>query len=503
MAATATPARLLRVERLRKEFPGMRALDGVSFALHAGEVLAVVGQNGSGKSTLVKVLGGVYGADGGTVTLGEDGDGSVEMHFIHQTRALVPGLSAVENLALGRRHAGRAALRLAKRRERRHAEELIASFGVTFDVTLPIAQISPAERTIVAIARALDGWRRPEGVLVLDEPTTELHGGEVDKLFDVVRRVAAGGAGVIFISHRLDEVMSLADRVLALRDGRVVGDVSVDECDHDRLIHLIVGRQIEEVQRSGTVAGATVLEARGVAGGTVAGAELTVRAGEIVGLGGLIGSGREAINGLLFGARRRTGGDVRVLDRSLAPGDVTGAIAAGLAYVPADRHVDGAVLQMSAQENLTLPGLRPLRRAFGRLDRRAERTEVRDWVSSVGLRPPEPERRLELFSGGNQQKVVIAKWLRLAPRVLLLDEPTQGVDVGAKVAIYDLVERAARAGAGVLVSSSDTKELTAICDRVLVWLDGRIVAELAGEAIEEERLLMEELGLDAERSRHV
>ena len=237
--------------------------------------------------------------------------------------------------------------------------------------------ISPAERTIVAIARALDGWRRPEGVLVLDEPTTELHGGEVDKLFDVVRRVAAGGAGVIFISHRLDEVMSLADRVLALRDGRVVGDVSVDECDHDRLIHLIVGRQIEEVQRSGTVAGATVLEARGVAGGTVAGAELTVRAGEIVGLGGLIGSGREAINGLLFGARRRTGGDVRVLDRSLAPGDVTGAIAAGLAYVPADRHVDGAVLQMSAQENLTLPGLRPLRRAFGRLDRRAERTEIR------------------------------------------------------------------------------------------------------------------------------
>ncbi len=488
--------RLLRVDGLTKDFPGLRALDHVSFELASGEVLALVGQNGSGKSTLVKVLAGVYDADGGSFEIG-DGNRGVEMHFIHQTRALVGNLSTVENLALGPGRAEAGPLRLAKRRERRRAIELIRSFGVDFDVTRPISELAPAERTVVAIVRALDGWSTPQGVLVLDEPTAELHGEEVSKLFDVIRRVVATGAGVIFISHRLDEVMSLADRVLALRDGHVVADVAAAECDHNTLIELIVGRAIEQVHPSQVTLGPPVLQARGIGGGSVVEAELELRAGEIVGLSGVVGSGRESLAGMLFGARRRERGDVRVGDVALRPGDVRRAIAAGMAYVPADRHQDGAVMQMSVQENLTLPGLRELRRAFGQLDSRVEAAEVSDWIASVGLRPALPGRRLEFFSGGNQQKVVIAKWLRMRPRALLLDEPTQGVDVGAKVAIYELLQGAARGGAGVLVSSSDAKELIALCNRVLVIRDGEIVCELTGDRLVEERLIREELGIVA------
>ncbi|HVO55732.1 MAG TPA: sugar ABC transporter ATP-binding protein [Solirubrobacterales bacterium] len=494
--------RLLQVTGLRKDFPGLRALDDVSFELRSGEVLAIVGQNGSGKSTLVKVLAGVYRAEAGQVALGEGGDSAVpEMHFIHQTRALIPELSTVENLSLG---SSRSRLRLARRRERRHAEQMIGSFGLSFDVTRPIRELSPAERTVVAVVRALDGWSSPENILVLDEPTAELHGEEVGKLFHVVRQVAAAGAGVIFISHRLDEVIDLSDRVLALRDGRVVGDVPSHECDHDRLIQLIVGRSIGSIERT-ALAGERelVLAAEGLGGDTVARADLRLHAGEIVGVSGLLGSGRESLAGLLFGARRRERGEVTVLGSPLAAGDPAAAVAAQLAYVPPDRHADGAVMEMSVRENLTLPGLGPLRRALGRLDRRAELGEVRQWIDSVGLRPPEPGRRLELFSGGNQQKVVIAKWLRLRPRALLLDEPTQGVDVGAKLSIYELIENAAREGAAVLVTSADAKELVEVCDRVLVMRDGEIVAELAGGALEEERLLREELGLDAQQAVHV
>jgi ribose transport system ATP-binding protein len=490
--------RLLQVDGLIKDFPGLRALDGVSFDLHSGEVLAVVGQNGCGKSTLVKVLAGVYKADGGHFAVEHaGGEEPVQMHFIHQTRALVGTMSTVENLALGR--AADSRVRLSKRRERRRAEALIGEFGLSFDVTAPISEISPAERTIVAIVRALDGWTRPEGVLVLDEPTAELHGEEAEKLFEVVRQVAGSGAGVIFISHRLDEVMALADRVMALRDGVVVGTVDTARCDHEQLINMIVGRRLEEVERRPTEAGEVVLEARGVGGDSVVDVDLTLREGEILGLGGIVGSGRESLVGLLFGALERERGEVLVDGRPLPKGNITASIANRVAYVPSDRASEGAVMEMSVRENLTLPGLRGFRRAFGWLDHRSESREVSKWTKLVNLRPVMPSRRLDLFSGGNQQKVVIAKWLRMEPRALLLEEPTQGVDIGAKVAIYELLQAAAAKGAGVLLASADAKELTAVCDRVLVMRDGRVVAEATGSGLTETQLLKEELGLSIEQ----
>jgi ribose transport system ATP-binding protein len=358
-----------------------------------------------------------------------------------------------------------------------------------------VAALTPAERTIVAIARALDGWERADGLLILDEPTAALHSDEVGRLFTAVRRAAARGAGVIFVSHRLDEVMDLADRVLVLRDGRVVADTPVRGLDHEQLVRLIVGEALEEAAPRGrSDAGEPALRVRGLRGGTVRDLSLDMRAGEVVGVSGILGSGREHVAALLFGALPREAGAVGVAGVALPPSDPRAAIAAGVAYVPADRHADGAVMTMRVRENVTLPNLRRLRRRLGWLDVPAERRDVDGWVDRVALQPADPERPLELFSGGNQQKVVLAKWLRNEPRLLLLDEPTQGVDVGAKAAIYELVHAAAAGGAAVLMASSDTGELASVCDRVLVMSDGIAAAEITGPALTEERLVIEALG---------
>jgi ABC-type sugar transport system ATPase subunit len=494
---------LLTVRSLSKTFPGLRALDDVDFSVHAGEIVALVGQNGSGKSTLVKVLTGIYEPDPGaeiTVGAGEPdgrtGHHSDFVHVIHQDLGLVPQLNTVENLDLVRRHGSRSLAPIALRAETEHARRLLEQFEATFDVTVPIAALTPAERTIVAIARAFDGWDTQYGLLILDEPTAALHSDEVGRLFTAVRRAAARGTGVMFVSHRLDEVMDLADRVVVLRDGRVVADTPVAELDHAELVRLIVGSALaDEGPRTPGTSLKLALSIQGLAGGMVSELDLDVRAGEIVGVAGILGSGREHVAGLVFGAQLRTGGDVVVRGAELPPGDPRAAINGGVAYVPGDRHAQGAVMPMRVRENLTLPDLRRLRRRFARLDRSAEQREVAEWIERVALRPADPERPLELFSGGNQQKVVLAKWLRNDPSVLLLDEPTQGVDVGAKAAIYNLVHAAAARGAAVLMASSDTAELAAVCDRVVVMRDGRAAAEVRGADLTEERLVIESLGL--------
>jgi ABC-type sugar transport system ATPase subunit len=495
--------RLLTVRGVTKTFPGLRALDDVDFHVDAGEIVALVGQNGSGKSTLVKILTGIYEPDpGAEISVGSDGSGgrakdhSELVHVIHQDLGLIPQLNTVENLDLVRRYGARGLAPIARQSEAEHARQLLEQFDTTFDVAVPIAALTPAERTIVAIARAFDGWETPEGLLILDEPTAALHSDEVRRLFTAARRAAAQGAGVIFVSHRLDEVMDIANRVVVLRDGRVVADTPVAELDHAELVRLIVGSELAETApREWRDHGDFALSVKGLAGGMVRELDLEVRAGEVVGIAGILGSGREHVAALLFGAQPRACGDVAVRGSSLPAADPRAAISAGVAYVPGDRHTAGAVMPMRVRENLTLPDLLRLRRRFGRLDRSAEHREVADWVERVALRPADPERPLELFSGGNQQKVVLAKWLRNDPAVLLLDEPTQGVDVGAKAAIYKLVHDAAARGAAVLIASSDTAELASVCDRAVVMRDGWAAAEVRGGDLTEERLVLASLGL--------
>lgn len=493
----ATRPPLLRIAGLTKAFPGLRALDGVSFEVQEGEIVALIGQNGSGKSTLVKTLAGVHVADAGTVELraGDDGDGGgAELHFIHQDLALVSMLSTIENLDLGRPVGARDFGPARTGRERHRAERLLAELGVALDVRVPVAELAPAERTMVAIARALDGWSNPANVLVLDEPTAALHGDEVRRLLDVVRQVARRGAGVIYISHRLDEVIELADRVLVLRDGRLVAEAARGAFGHDELVQMMAGVAVRDPGDWVRDPGAVRLSVRGLRTAHIDQADFEVRGGEIVGVTGILGSGREQLAGALFGAQPRTAGTVLVDGKAVRPHAPRASIRCGMAYVPADRGRDGAVATLTARENLTLPRLASVATRRG-IDRRRERGEAESWFGRVGLRPLEPERRFGLFSGGNQQKIVLARSLRLQPSVVVLDEPTQGVDVSAKDAIYELIGEAATAGAAVVVASSDTKELASICDRVLVLRDGRIAAELARDGLSESRLTAAELGV--------
>jgi ribose transport system ATP-binding protein len=493
---------LLEVRDLSKTFPGLLALDRVSFTVAPGEVVGLVGQNGSGKSTLVKILAGVHEPDPGAQILvrGQDnvvltGDAArAELHFIHQDLGLVGLLNTVENLDLGRLGGLRGLLPSRGRRERAHAKQLLARFGVSVDLDAPVAQLAAAERAVVAIARALDGWSHPRNLLVLDEPTAALHDDEVAKLFDAVRSVADQGAGVVLVSHRLDEIVEMADRVLALRNGKLVAEAKRGEYDREELIRLIAGRAVADIDDTRQpAAGRASLSVRGLRGRRVRDVSFDVAPGEIVGVAGILGSGREDVAPLLYGALPRDGGTVEVDGEELHAGSPRASVRHGVGYLPADRGRDGSVASMSAGENMTLPDLRAFRGRGGALNRGQERREVASWLGRLEVRPSDPDRRLELFSGGNQQKVLLARWLRNDPKVLLLDEPTQGVDVGAKVSIYQLMIDAAARGASVVLCSSDTEELTRLCDRVLILRDGRVAGEVERRDLTEERLVADSL----------
>ncbi|WP_194420950.1 sugar ABC transporter ATP-binding protein [Microbacterium abyssi] len=485
-------APLLQVAGLLKAFPGLTALDHVDLDVHSGEIVAIVGHNGSGKSTLMKILAGVYTADGGTI---ETAPGT-ELHFIHQDLALVEQLSAAENLAL-RRGEGRAALTPYRTRQvQNRARELVSRFGPPFDVTCPLHRLTPAQRAVVAISRAMDGWTHSRNVLFLDEPTESLHRTEVEVLFEAVRRLAADGAGIVFVSHRLDEVRSLAHRIVGLRDGRKVADRPVDEMNEGHLVEIVTGVETADAaERAHRERGELALQVRGLRGGSVESLDLTLYAGEIVGVAGTLGSGREAVPGLLYGAADAEASEFAVDGTAYDRRSPARSLERGITFAPADRGRLAVVRDMSARENFTLPHLARTTRAFAPIAAGGERAETTTAFAQYDVRPARTEQRISLFSGGNQQKIVMAKSMHHRPKVLLLDEPTQGVDVGAKAAIYTAIERGAADGTAVLVSSSDAKELALLCDRVIVMRDGVAGAELSGDGLTERRLVAEAYGL--------
>jgi ribose transport system ATP-binding protein len=500
---------VLEVVNLSKTYPGQVALSHASLRVVPGEVHALVGQNGSGKSTLIKLLGGYVKPDHGDEVYfgGErvdlwslDREVRRRIRIVHQDLGLVPTLSTVENLGLGRGYHTGFAGNIRWRDEVRRAQQLLLGFGLAPDVRQPVAALSAAERAAVAIVRALQDWdeTRP-GLLVLDEPTASLNRGEVDALFREVRRIAEHGAGVLFVSHMIEEVLALADRVTVLRDGRVVAaGEPVTSLDETRLVELIVGRSVDEMfPDTDHVVGRPVLEAEALFGITLRGVNLKVHEGEVLGIAGLVGSGREEIAGALYGATPRFAGKVLVDKRKVfaTPRD---SIRAGVAFVPADRKAHALDLDERLHQHIPLPRLGPLQR-HGRLRHGAARREAAAWAERLDVQPPLLDRRMEKFSGGNQQKAVLARWLRTEPKVLLLDEPTQGVDVGAKASIYQQIREVADAGAAVLVSSSDAEELVHLCDRVLVFRSGSVAVELRGNTLTEERLVAETLGATSHR----
>jgi len=479
-AASAGPE-LLRVEGLVKKFPGVVALGGVSFDLHAGEVHVLLGENGAGKSTLIKCLAGVYQPDGGQVVV----DGrpvsittsaraeALGIATIHQEFNLVPQLSIAENVLLGRQP--RRFGLVDKRRMNAEACVAMARVGLDLDPRTPVAGLGVARQQLVEIAKALSLDAR---VLILDEPTAALTDAEVDRLLELMDELRSHGVGLIFISHHLDEIRRIGDRVTVLRDGNSVGTVPASTST-DELVRMMVGRSIEQqYPRERGDAGDELLRVEHLTShGRFDDISLSVRAGEVVGIAGLVGAGRTEVLRAIFGADAYSAGSVTVRGKSLPRHDVHAAIGAGLGLVPEDRKAQGLVLSASVGENLGLVALgRATKR--GLVNRRWLRQLAADTVDELSIRTPNTQVMVKNLSGGNQQKVVMGKWLSADPAVLLLDEPTRGVDVGARVEIYQLVNKLTSSGRGVLMVSSDLPEVLGMCDRILVMAQGRIVGEL-------------------------
>lgn len=502
---TQQPAAALQISGLSKNFPGQRALSDVHLSLRTGEVRALVGQNGSGKSTLVKVLSGYHqpdpGAavlvDGAPLRLGVDGAGDhAGLRFVHQDLGLVLDLDSCDNLAMGHGYERTKVGFISWRREAQLARATLCGLGYDIDVRQPTGHLTISERTAIALARALSPRATPPRVLVLDEPTANLPAAETKQLFEVVRSVKERGVAVLYISHHLDEVFALCDSVTVLRDGRHVVTRDVHGLDEDSLVTLMIGRKLEQfpaheraVESQGTE---STLVVRGLRTDTLRGIDLDVRAGEVVGIAGITGSGREEIALALFGGTDRTG-EVSVNGIAVTPHRPDKSIEAGLGLVPAERHVNAAFLNSTLRENISILSPGDFR-SRGFISRRREVSDVSSWLRELQVKPAEPEHGLATLSGGNQQKVMLARWLRKNPTVLVLDEPTQGVDIGAKAEIHALVEQAARAGAAVVVVSTDHAELTRIAHRVIVLRGGRIISELHRPHIDPDRITAATVG---------
>jgi ribose transport system ATP-binding protein len=487
---TALGGASLELRSMSKTFPGQMALWGVDLELRHREVHCLLGQNGSGKSTLIKILAGFHAADAGAsaVVNGrpfELGSASAArdagIRFVHQDLALVDDLDAVDNLALGSGYTNRFWLRA--RTERCAAARVLAELGIDLDLTKPVKQLTPSERTLLAIARALQEAPDAGQILVLDEPTAALGGHDTHHLFELIGRLRDRGGTVLYVTHRLEEVFELADRVSVLRDGRRIATVDVADLDHDGLVELIIGRTLDELFPATETPRAGVLfAARGIYGTIVGDVSFDVHAGEVVGFAGLVGSGREELPYLLTGARRPLAGQLELREASLPALRPASAIGAGIGFVPSDRKHESAIPALSVRENVTLPRL-DASRVFRWLGARAERDDTLAWLHQVDVRPADPELPFSSLSGGNQQKVVLARWLRYGTEILVVDEPTQGVDVGSKAGIYQQLSAIAAAGGAVLVFSSDAEELASLCDRVVLLRAGRIDREISGAAL--------------------
>ena len=488
--AAARPA--LEVSDLGKTFAGTRALEKFSMRVAAGEIRALVGENGSGKSTLVKILSGFHAPDPGGRVLVDGSDllgGTADparlgLRFVHQELGLLGSLSVADNLFLGGTFPCRFGA-VDRRRQRQQATAALRAAGLDIDPDRTVAELPAAVRTGVAIARASQdyGARPPAKVLVLDEPTATLPEKETRELIAAMRAAATAGVAVVFVSHRLEEVLAVADTVTVLRDGREVATRRAAELSRAGLVAMMCGELLEEASlRSAAAAGpaerrAAVLRASGLRAPGLRDVSLEVGRGEVVGVAGITGSGRETLLAALFGALSAHGGSVEVNGQPLPAGQPRRAIAAGLAYLPADRRSHGILPSLTTRENLTVSDLRSVWR-WPSIRGRLERAEVAAWFRRFSVRPADAsERPMATLSGGNQQKVLLSRWLRRRPEVILLDEPTQGVDVGAKADIHRAILRAADDGAAVLIASSDIDELVALSHRVLIVRQGTVVAE--------------------------
>ncbi len=493
---------LLQIEKLSKQFPGVQALDAVDFEVYPGEILGLLGENGAGKSTLIKILSGVYTKDAGTILWQ---GAPVEIHSphhaqilgittIYQELALVPQLSVAENIFLNREpRRVRAAGLVDFARMKREAEAILADLGVELDGAKKVQELPVAAQQMVEIAKAIS---RNARLILMDEPTSALSSKEVVALFDLMRRLKEKDVSVVFVSHRLEEVLQVVDRLVVFRDGKRVGELSGAEATDDarspstsssskgeraseeKIIRLMVGRQVGLFPKEDAKIGEPVLQVQNLSGSNgVRNVSLTVRAGEIVGLAGLIGAGRTEVARLICGADKLDAGQVLIQGKPVAIKNPSDAVRAGIGWIPEDRKNQGLVLGMDVKQNTTLAILKRISNAVGTVRADSEKEIASEYVKTLSIATPSISQQVGNLSGGNQQKVVLAKWLSTKPRVLIMDEPTRGIDVGAKAEFHALMSRLAQQGIGILMISSELPEIMGMSDRVIVMCQGRVTGE--------------------------
>jgi rhamnose transport system ATP-binding protein len=500
---TAAASLLLQATSITKSFAGVHALKGVSFELRPGEVHAIVGENGAGKSTLIKIITGAERPDGGELLVGERRIHHMDpgtaralgIAVVYQQPSLFPHLTVAENIALALESGG-SWRRVDWAARRIRSAELLHRVGSTIDPGRLVETLSMPEQQIVEIAKAIGADAK---IVLMDEPTASLTEREVDSLFGVVGRLRSQGVGIIYISHRLDEIFAVADRITVLRDGETAGTRAVGDVDRGELIRMMVGREISAVfPKQPVTIGDPALELRGVSNRAAGIRDVTidVRRGEIVGLAGLVGSGRTQLAETVFGLTPADSGEILLHGKPVRIASPADAIRAGIAYVPEDRRQHGVVLDMSVAANTTLASLGAVS-SRGLIDRTAERSRAQEYVEKFRIKTPSVLAEVGTLSGGNQQKVALARWLATTPSVIILDEPTQGVDVGSKAEIHGLMQMLAEQGLAILMISSELPEILGMSDRVAVMQGGRIGGVLSRSEATQSRILALALNQEA------
>ncbi|SES74776.1 ribose transport system ATP-binding protein/rhamnose transport system ATP-binding protein [Salinibacillus kushneri] len=477
---------LLQMKDISKTFPGVKALDKVELEVKPGEVHALIGENGAGKSTLIKILAGIHKPDPGAKFYFEGKEAEIQkpidatmkgISIIYQDLSLFPNLSVAENIYIGQDSNKGSWSKIDWKAIKSKANEALKEMDVDINPNAIVEQLSIAQQQLVEIARALAFDSK---LIVMDEPTSSLSSGEVEKLYKVIENLKNRGISIIFISHKLKELFKVADRFTVLRDGKFVGAYDANEVDEPKLIQLMVGRSVTyEKNQSENKAGETIFKVRNLSKkGNFKDISFELKKGEILGITGLVGSGRTELAQAIFGVNNPDEGTIELFDKKLSIKNSEQAVKNGIAYIPEARQIQGLVLEQSVTKNISLPIIKRIRNKFKLINRKKEKELANKYIETLDVRPALPDHPAENFSGGNQQKVVIGKWLSTDPNVIIFDEPTNGIDIGAKTEIHKLMRKLADDGIGVIMISSELPEILAVSDRILVMRKGRISGEL-------------------------